>query len=246
LLAGITPAVSPVPTKSTTNLYHVHLKTDSEMLGTAPSSPDIYSDFIVSKKFEQARDLAKQGKLTESEIQTFKDEEAALTKQELTTLPPEDSVEKGTTVFRRIPAGQPNAGALMLPDFMIRGGLKEAASACGYIDKKGEVSTWGLSGKIDKFLFVCDASRKPLRYIPLMRDGQPIMAPDSIFSRPLRAMTAAGPRVTLASSEQILAGAELDFYLFVMPLGIDLKFGRLTPEGTRKLWRNILSSPVRE
>jgi hypothetical protein len=190
------------------NLYKVHVKFDTEILGTAPGDPSLYETFITAKKFADVKALAKAGKLTEEEQAAYKDEQDALAKEELETLATDS---KGITVFRR----DPTTKALIIPDFCWRGFLKEAASAVG--DNAGK--TWGLTSKIDKWVFIVDKDRKPLRYIPLTRDGNPILSPDGIFSRPLRAQTMQGPRVAISVSEIVAAGAEADFYIYVFPLG---------------------------
>jgi hypothetical protein len=129
---------------------------------------------------------------------------------------PEDS-QKGITVFRR------DAGGLVLTDTMIRGVLKEAASAIGVAG-----SSWGLTSKIDKFIFVTDENKKPIRTLPIMRNGVQVKEPDDIYERPLRAKTMQGPRVTLAASERVKAPVKLGFYIYVVGLGTTEK-GKITP-----------------
>jgi hypothetical protein len=64
----------------------------------------------------------------------------------------------------------------------------------------------------DKWLFVSP------RLIPILRNGEPIKEADGVFQRPLRAETMRGPRVTLACSEKIEAGATASFLIHVLPL----------------------------
>lgn len=194
------------------DFYEVTLTVTEDMLGTAPSDPNIYSEYIASKALRDEKKLAK----TDAEKATVAAKQEAVTKEELAMLP-EDSA-KGVTVFRR------NDGGLILTDTMIRGFLKEGASAIGVAG-----SSWGLTSKIDKFLFVTDETRRPIRQIPLMRDGVQVAEPDGTYERPLRALTAMGPRVTLASSEMVKAPFSLSFYLAVIGLGTSEK-GKITPE----------------
>lgn len=116
---------------------------------------------------------------------------------------PEEVVATGKTIFRVDPN---NKNLLFLPH-QIRGFLKESASAV-----TGKQLT-AYKSKIDKFVFVF-----PDR-IPLMRNGQPITEPDTTCERPLKAMTAQGPRVSLLSSDQVNEGVDVEFDVVVLPLG---------------------------
>ncbi len=192
-------------------IYHVHVKFDTEILGTAPADPDVYTDFIVSKKFAAAKALDKKGMLSQETKKAIAEEKDELTREEIEALP--EDAEKGITVFRRHPLNK----SLVLPDYMWRGFLKAASQSTG--DANGK--TWGMAGKIDRFVFITDASGRPMRWVPLLRDGAEITEPDGTFSRPLRAETQQGPRVTLAKSELLEAGIESDFYITVLPLGFE-------------------------
>lgn len=192
----------------------VKLTFTEPMLGTAPSNPEIYADFIASKKFAAEKKLAK----TDEEKAAIEVKEVELTKEELAMLPEED---KGITVFRRDPVTK----ALILTDHMCKGFLKEAGASLGDTEEKN----WGITQKIDRWFFITDASGASKRIIPITRKGAPIMAPDGQLQRPLRAMTMQGPRVTLACSEQINAPAEVEFHIVLLPLALKEK-GRITPE----------------
>jgi hypothetical protein len=54
-----------------------------------------------------------------------------------------------------------------------------------------------------------------------MRNGKPITKADEIFSRPLRAQTMQGPRVTIASSEQVNTPCQVKFIVEVLPGGTE-------------------------
>lgn len=171
--------------------YLVTITTTEDMLGSAPADPEIYRSFIATKKHKDDRAKATAAQLAEMDA-----DEKKITEEELKLLPAED---KGITVFRR------NAGGLILTDFMIRGFLKEAAEAVSGI--------WGVRSKIDKWLFVKE------RQIPVMRNGAQLKDSEGINERPLRAMTMQGPRVALAASEVVKAGATMTFTILVFPLG---------------------------
>lgn len=116
---------------------------------------------------------------------------------------PEELPQTGKTIFRVDPDTK---GLIFLPH-KIRGFLKESASA---ISGK---SLTAFKSKIDKWVFV-----EPDK-IFLRRDGQYITQADGTCERPLRAVTAQGPRVSLLSSEQLNEGVTVEFNLLVLPLG---------------------------
>lgn len=80
--------------------------------------------------------------------------------------------------------------------------LKEAVPAAG--NKKGIKQ---LKSKLENFVFVTP------RKIRFEREGEILKVCDGVLERPLRAMTAQGPRVTLAKSDSINAGATLKFQI---------------------------------
>lgn len=176
--------------------YHVKLQTTTEMLGTAPSNPQIYADHILTAKNRDAIKLA-ESKADDETVKALKQEELERSVEELALLP--ETEQKGITVFRR------KDGQVCLPDFMLRGFIKESAEAC--------TGTWGLRSKIDKWCFVTP------RIILIKRDGKPITEVDGKLERPLRCETMRGPRVSLACSEMINEGVTLEFDISVLPLG---------------------------
>ena len=93
----------------------------------------------------------------------------------------------------------------MLLDQMVRGFLKEAATAV--------LGMWGVTGKIDKWLFV-----NP-RIIPLTRDGARLLEPDGKEDRPLRADVQGIKIVAISSSEKVNEGTQFEYDLVVFPLG---------------------------
>lgn len=116
---------------------------------------------------------------------------------------PEELPPTGKTIFRV----DPDTKGLIFLAHQIRGFLKESASA---ITGKGLTA---YKSKIDKWVFV-----NPDK-IFIKRNGEIVTAADGTCERPLRAVTAQGPRVSLLSSEQINEGVTVEFDLLVMPLG---------------------------
>ena len=114
---------------------------------------------------------------------------------EETSMLPEQSLEtKGLTVFLR------DDGALCLSDYVIKGFLKEALKTL-----KGQIGIGMADSKVDNLILVTPA------YLRFTRNGQPVTEADGILERPLRAMTMQGPRVSVAASEIVEAGWELEF-----------------------------------
>jgi len=103
--------------------------------------------------------------------------------------------EKGWTGFHS------DENGLFIYSYMIKGFLKNAGNVL-----KDEIKIKALRSKIDNYVFI-----SPRRlYL-----GQ--MDPDGVIERPLRAMTMQGPRVTLARSDYIKAGKEIDFTIVLLP-----------------------------
>ena len=108
--------------------------------------------------------------------------------KELETLP--EALEKGTTVFHRDSFGKP-----FVYNYQIKGLLKEAAEKMNGLD-----GFKNLRSKMQSYVYVSP------RRIPITFEGD-----ITIFERPLRGMTMQGPRISLARSEMIPAGAKISF-----------------------------------
>lgn len=124
-----------------------------------------------------------------------KSPDAGSVEDEVAALGVDAVVEKGMTVFPRMEDGTP-----FLYDYQIKGFFKDT---CGGLRKvSGTVSSKikAYKKEIDKLIFP-----KP-RCIPIHFDGEVTEC-----QRPLRAQTAQGERVSLAISEQIPAGATIEF-----------------------------------
>ena len=168
---------------------NVHVKFIEGILGTASNDKEIYSNFIGSKA-----------------------PDANSLEEEVAAVGVDETVEKGTTVFPKLPDGTP-----FLYDYQVKGFFKDT---CGMLSKltakdpetgkKGKAVNE--SSKITAFKNVIDGLIfvQP-RKIPFKFDGE-----IDICQRPLRAQTAQGERVALASSEEIPAGAEIWFTILCM------------------------------
>ena len=153
------------------------------VLGTASNDKEVYSNFIANK--------APDAKSAEEEI-------AAVGVDEV--------VEKGTTVFPRMEDGRP-----FLWDYQVKGFFKDTCAALNRLTGKDEngkkKKSAYKSGALTAYKKVIDTVIFPSpRKIPFSFEGDM-----EICQRPLRAQTAQGERIALASSEQIPAGAVLEF-----------------------------------
>ena len=167
----------------------VRIKFIEGILGTASNNKDIYSEFIASKA-----------------------PDAISAEEEIAAIGVSEFVEKGTTVFPRKEDGTP-----FLYDYQIKGFFKDT---CGMLNKltvkdpetgkKGKAVNE--SSKITAFKKVIDGLIfvEP-RKIPFQNYGD-----ITICQRPLRAQTAQGERIALASSEEIPAGATIEFTVVCM------------------------------
>lgn len=116
--------------------------------------------------------------------------------QQTDMLPDENLETRGLTVFLR------DGESLCLADYVIKGFLKEALGVI-----KSQVKVLSPSTKVDNLITVAP------EYLDFTKAGKPVVKPDYIMERPLRAMTMQGPRVSVSASETISAGWELTFTL---------------------------------
>jgi len=108
--------------------------------------------------------------------------------------------EKGWTGFMKDDKG------VFLFDYVFRGFLKASAKALSEM-----IGMKAVKSKVDMYLFV-----NP-RKLYLTRDGKNIKEADGTMSRSLRSEGPRGPRVFLAKSDVVKAGAEIDLMLRVLP-----------------------------
>jgi len=145
--------------------------------------------------------------------------------EEVANVGADEVFEKSLTVFPRGKEGEP-----ILYDYQIKGFMKDT---CGMLKRVPGTESGKLKAykkEIDGLIFVKE------REIPIKTDK-----PITILQRPLRAQTAQGERVALASSERIEAGATVTFTIMtlrddLMPVVKEwLEYGALRGIGQ---WRN--------
>ena len=163
----------------------LRIETTQEMLGSLPGNPELYQDFILSKRPDEAK---------------------GTDKEELDALPVEEEIGKQMTVFPRDGDGKP-----FLYDYQFKGFLKEAVRALQEVDdspictkekqKKLGLTKWTYKGTMDKLVHV--TPRKILFQLP---EGGEI----TTCTRPLRASTMRGERIALAHSEAVPSGTKLE------------------------------------
>ena len=190
---------------------HVRLTFVEPVLGTGNSNKEIHSEFIASKA-----------------------PDARSREEEVAALGAEAVDEKTTTVFARDKEGRP-----ILWNYQIKGFFKES---CAMLQRmKGE--------KCSKYSCGLKAYKKIIDGTIEPHDGDygrqfPLILPEGAevgnLQRPLRAQTAQGERIALASSELVPEGTTCEFWIetpdeFVNAVNEWLKYGR--KHGLNQ-WRN--------
>lgn len=120
--------------------------------------------------------------------------------EEVAALGVDAVVERGTTVFPRGKEGVP-----ILYDYQIRGFFKDTCSALRKVKGTESIKVKAYKKVIDGLVFV-----EP-REIPLRFDGEV-----GTCQRPLRAQTAQGERIALASSETVPEGTTAEFTVVLL------------------------------
>jgi hypothetical protein len=234
--------------------YKVELTLVRDMLATNPSDPHVHDTHIL----ERQRQLILEKKGVNSEINKYlsqleidkeksdaekellldkleaiigtpftEEERQAAVRGELESLKEtfRELDIKGVTVFFWDKA----ANRPCIGDHMVYGFLKAAAEAIGRTlpQKRGEVlhSISYTQSLINQHVRCCEKFITFDRDIKRDEQGNPLY-----LQRSLRAMTAKGPRISLAKSEIVEAGAKLCFHLKV------LKNSALTEETLRTLF----------
>ena len=123
---------------------------------------------------------------------------AALPKGELQ----EQLTEEKSTCFAR------DGDKLFLWNYLVKGFLKESGNV-----QKDVLGIKALRFKLDQYLFVSP------RQLFLLREGESILKSDDIYTRPIRVMTAQGPRVSIAASERVYLPVSLCCTLVVIEAG---------------------------
>ena len=162
------------------------------LLGTSTANEEIYRDYLASKA--PSLEVA--------------DEEAAV----IAAADVDEQFGRAMTIFPRLEDGTPYQY-----DYQVKGFFKDSCKALSRLTTKDPAT--GKKGKavnesskikaykqeIDGNIFVFP------RKIPILFDGK-----IEICQRPLRASTPQGERVALAASEEIPAGATMEFWVLCM------------------------------
>lgn len=122
-------------------------------------------------------------------------------KEEVEAIPVGEQIEKSMTVFPRNAEGKP-----IIWDYQIKGFFKEAASILRTLPDTKSKSVKAFKKYIDGRIFI-KPRQIPIEIAERYADG----SDTGNCQRPLRAETAQGPRVALANSEEIKAGATFEF-----------------------------------
>ena len=126
--------------------------------------------------------------------------DAATVDEEVATLGVDAVAEKGETIFPKLEDGTP-----FLYDYQIKGFFKDTCGGLRKIKNTESAKIKAYKKEIDKLIFP-----EP-RKIPIKFDGE-----IGKCQRPLRAQTMQGERITLSSSEEIPAGATIEFSITML------------------------------
>lgn len=150
--------------------------------------------------------------------------DAASVEDEVAALGADAVVEKGMTIFPRLEDGTP-----FLYDYQIKGFFKDTCGGLRKVTGSESSKIKAFKKEIDKLIFP-----EP-RCIPIRFNGE-----IGVCQRPLRAQTMQGERISLAISEEIPAGATVEFSILMMAehekaVREWLDYGRFSGIGQ---WRN--------
>lgn len=115
--------------------------------------------------------------------------------EEVAALGADAITERGMTVFPRMDDGKP-----IFWDYQIKGFFKDTCGGLKKIPGSESSKIKAYKKEIDKLIFVMP------RKIPIVYNGEM-----DVCQRPLRAQTMQGERISLAISEEIPAGATVEF-----------------------------------
>lgn len=174
---------------------------------------------------EELLGTASSNKEIHEEFIASKAPDAPSMEEEVAAVGVEEVFDKSMTVFPRNAEGNPIAW-----DYQWKGFFKDACGMLRKVEGTACSKVKSYKKEIDGLIFV-----NP-RQIPIVFDGEM-----GICQRPLRAQTAQGERVALASSESIPAGATMEFEVQMMVDNDEkfvkecLDYGKLRGFGQ---WRN--------
>ena len=184
-----------------TEKVRVRLTFIDSILGSEPSNPELHEDYIQTKIPEDMYTKEELEKIKSEEVQAIMDGEV-----------------KGRTVFYRNEDGVP-----CLKNNHVKGFFKSACSALRTDKTTLSSKITSYKKEIDLHVFVYADEKDPAsRFLPIHNYGE-----IGICQRPLRAQTMQGERVALADSEEIQAGAYIEFDVVILkhdkkPLGVDI------------------------
>lgn len=166
--------------------YLVRIELTTEMLGTVPKSQTIHKDYVQAKATQAAKKLGQE--IPEEWLE-----------EELRAAADPDAAEK--EAWTGFMADPDDRDRVFIMNYMINGFIKEAVSGLRFNPES-------LSAKLTAFKKVITSTcfPYPRRLYFHLPEGQGL----GINSRPLRADTAQGPRVALATSDTVPAGAWFD------------------------------------
>lgn len=164
----------------------VRITFTNEVLGTCTANKDIYSEFIASK--------APDAESRDREIE-----------QLIAHVGISEAIEKGMTVFPRM-VDDPETPVFF--SYQFKGFFKEAAKMMKKVPDSRTSKMRAYLKEIDGLIFVYSAEPDCPNDIPIRLSGEM-----GVCERPLRASTAQGERIALASSETVPAGSWCDIII---------------------------------
>jgi len=194
-------------------IYDVELTFTTELLGSSPSDPAVYADYIASNA-EQGTDTSDEVETLPVMVHKVPDETffgtAGMSDDEIreslrnAPLMEVRATVAAPTVFHRMPDGD---GRPCLVDYQIKGFFKETCGALRRVSISASAKITAYKKIVDGMVFI-----EP-RFLALdLAGGTEI----GVLSRPLRAQTAQGERIAIASSEMIPAGATVRFQILTL------------------------------
>lgn len=164
----------------------VRITFTDEVLGTCNPNPDIHSEFIASK--------APDAETRNEEIERIIEADGVSA-----------AIEKSMTIFPRM---EDDPDTPIFFSYQFKGFFKEAARMMKKVPNSRTSKMKAYLKEIDGLIFVfSDESDNP-KNIPIRLSGEM-----GVCERPLRASTAQGERIALASSETVPAGSWCDIII---------------------------------
>ncbi len=213
--------------------YNVKIRLTEDVLGTVPKNKQVFTSFLLDRARKEAKRLAEKNGTPHASGEPVTEESLALMEVETETV--QQTEERGWTGFHTDPTDGP-----FVMDYAIKGFLKEAARNTGEWDtagddgggegeeeadekpakkgaKKGPKPLKQLQDKFSRHVYVLPRkvyfyTRDELAQLPHDEQGNLVLGN---IERPLRAITAQGPRITVVRSDLIPAGRELSFQIHV-------------------------------